>query len=160
MDAVTQLYTSSSLSSRVAAEVRSQTAKRGLKQVDIANLLNMSQPQISLRLRGKVPFRLDELEALATHFGIDPAELMPRRPGGAQVPGQQEGLLRLDLNQQPFGYKDTQVRALQASDASGAWPRADLRLISGQSDEYQIATRSGSYRTFVPVIVPPLTVSA
>lgn len=106
MDAVTELYTSHSLSARVAAEVRSQAARRGLRQVDLAKLLEMSQPQVSLRLRGKVPFRLEELDVLAQHFGIDAAELMPPRP---QVADGADRLPRLDLNQQPFVYETSQV---------------------------------------------------
>jgi transcriptional regulator with XRE-family HTH domain len=106
MDAVTDLYTSDSLSARVAAEVRSQAAKRGLKQVDIARLLGMSQPQVSLRLRGKVPFRLEEIDVLARHFGVDAAELMPPRP---QVADGADRLPRLDLNQQPFGWMSAQL---------------------------------------------------
>lgn len=80
MDAVTQLYTSDSLSARVAAEVRAQAARRGLNQTELGRILGLSQPQISGRMRGRMPFRLDEIDLLARHFGIDAAELMPRRP--------------------------------------------------------------------------------
>lgn len=108
MSEVTQLFNSESLSARVAAEVRSQAAKRGLKQVDVAGLLNLSQGQISGRMRGRIPFRLEELESLARHWGIDATELMPRRPADDR-PSVGTGLPRLDLNQQPFEYMYDQV---------------------------------------------------
>lgn len=78
MDAVTELFSSNSLSSRVAAEVRGQAARRGLTQADVGRVLGLSQPQISGRLRGKMPFRLDEIDTLARHFGVDATELMPK----------------------------------------------------------------------------------
>lgn len=80
MSTVTQLYTSESLAARVAAEVRAHAAKRGLKQKDLAVLLGLSPGQISARFSGRIPFKLEDLDVLARHFGVDAAELMPRRP--------------------------------------------------------------------------------
>lgn len=109
MSTVTQLYTSQSLSARVAAEVRSHAAKRGLKQKDLAALLKLSPGQISGRFTGRIPFKLEELDVLAGHFGVDAAELMPRRPAVKNQPNDGSVLPQLDLNQQPFGWMSAQV---------------------------------------------------
>ena len=80
MSTVTELFTSQSLSARVAAEVRAHAAKRGLKQKDLAVLLNLSPGQISARFSGRIPFKLEDLDVIAASFGIDAAELLPARP--------------------------------------------------------------------------------
>lgn len=68
-------------SQRAAAEVRAWRARLGLSQMDVAAILGLSQPQISARLSGKIPFQLDELEALAGAWGISELELL-----GSHVP--------------------------------------------------------------------------
>ena len=73
----TGLYRSGNYSHRVAAEVRAHAARQGLMQKDLAAALGYAPSQITKRMRGQVAFTLDELEALARLFGIEPAELMP-----------------------------------------------------------------------------------
>lgn len=55
----------------VAANVRAEMARRGLNQEDVGNILDIHRQGISRRLNGEVPFRVPELEKLATVFGID-----------------------------------------------------------------------------------------
>jgi transcriptional regulator with XRE-family HTH domain len=56
-----------------------------MSQTALAKALGMSQAAMSDRLTGKTPFTLDELQALADTFGVDPADLLagpsPRRVG-------------------------------------------------------------------------------
>jgi transcriptional regulator with XRE-family HTH domain len=170
MSEIAQLYTSENYSHRVAAEVRSHAARQGLMQKDLAKALGYVPSQITKRMRGTVAFTTDELAQLAELFEIEVADLMPaRKPktgraaAAARPASGDETLLRLDLNQQPFGYKDAQVRATTAILPQ----RPDLTLIpggsaaiSGQTDEYQAATRPETHPTFAPVIVRTLTVSA
>lgn len=54
------------LSQRVAATVRAELARREKRQGDLADVLGISITQVSDRLRGKIPFKLDELEPTCT----------------------------------------------------------------------------------------------
>jgi len=65
------------LSERVAAEVRAHAGRTGANQAFLARLLDISQPQMSARMRGRMPFRLDELEVLAKAFGIEARDFLP-----------------------------------------------------------------------------------
>jgi transcriptional regulator with XRE-family HTH domain len=69
----------SNLTEAVAAAVRAELARRGLRQQAVALALGLSQPAISDRLRGRTPFTLDDLERLARLLDIDPAELLQPR---------------------------------------------------------------------------------
>lgn len=64
------------LRDRVAAEARAWRGRLNITQVEIARALNLSQPQVSARMRGHVAFSLEEVEVLADLFGIEPAELL------------------------------------------------------------------------------------
>ena len=77
MSTVTHLHAANSLSARVAAEVRAQAGRHGLKQVDLAELLGLTPGQVSGRYRGRIPFTLRDLDILAKRFGIEPAAFMP-----------------------------------------------------------------------------------
>lgn len=101
------------LNGSVAAEVRSWMARRGAKQVDVANALGLSQSGVSHRLRGRVPFTVPELMMVAGLLDVTLADLLGpdilqvrRSPHtelvGAGASGASEKLLRLDSNQQPF----------------------------------------------------------
>lgn len=60
----------------VAGEVRAHMARRRVTQVQLAEMLGIKQVSVSERLRGKTPFRLDELGIIADAFGIHPAALL------------------------------------------------------------------------------------
>lgn len=75
------------LAQRSGALVRSLCARFGLKQIDVARLLGVSQSQVSQRFRGAFAFTLPELETLAEWFSTSPAYLLgyatepvPKRP--------------------------------------------------------------------------------
>lgn len=70
-----------SLRDRVAAEARAWRARLGMSQTALAKAMGMSQAAMSDRLTGKTPFTLDELQALADTFGVDPADLLVRPAG-------------------------------------------------------------------------------
>ena len=64
----------------VAANVRAEAARRGLRQADLAGSLGVSQETLSRRLTGRVPFDVDELVDVAAALGVDVAELFTRHP--------------------------------------------------------------------------------
>lgn len=64
-------------SSRIGLEVRGAMADKGRKQRDVATLLDLSQPAVSRRLRGVVPFSAEELAAVATYLDVPLETLLP-----------------------------------------------------------------------------------
>ena len=68
------------LSRSVAAEVRAWRGRLAVTQGRVAEILGLSQPQVSQRLSGKVPFSLDEIGLLAAAWDLDPAELISPMP--------------------------------------------------------------------------------
>ena len=64
------------LGKATAAAVRAHAASRGARQVDIAEILGITQAQVSRRLTGTVPFTLEDLERLAPYFEVTVAELL------------------------------------------------------------------------------------
>ena len=75
------------LAESAGAQVRALCARYGLKQADVAQLLRVSQSQVSQRFRGVFAFTLPELEVLAKWFSTSPAVLLgyateprPQRP--------------------------------------------------------------------------------
>jgi transcriptional regulator with XRE-family HTH domain len=73
----------------VAANVRAEAARLGLRQADLAGSLGVSQETLSRRLTGRVPFDVDELVDVAAALGVDPRELLTRRtsPLAETLPG-------------------------------------------------------------------------
>lgn len=104
--------TTPSLRERVAAEVRALRGRYSVSQAALGGILGLSQPQVSLRLRGKVPFTLEEIDALAEAFGVDAAEIFGFGPtnAGGPPPGVRtagrDKLPRQDSNLEPAGYFD------------------------------------------------------
>lgn len=97
----------------VGREIKAWLARRGLKQADLAIALELSQPSVSARLRGRVSFSVAELIMVAELIGVSLGELLGsdvlqarRSPRtelvGAGASEASEKLLRLDSNQQPF----------------------------------------------------------
>lgn len=79
---------SKGITQRVAEEVRAQMARKNVTQVRLAQVLDLPQSSVSLRVRGKRPFALPELERLADLFEVHLAVLFglpapsPDRPDG------------------------------------------------------------------------------
>lgn len=74
---------------QVAAEVRSQLARRRVSGRALAAALGESPTWVSRRLNGQVPFDTDDLERVAEALDITPMELLGgnpfRRAGARQV---------------------------------------------------------------------------
>lgn len=67
---------SESLPHRVAAEVRAEMARQGVRQWQLAAHLNLPQTAISRRLKGDITFDLGELEKVADFLGVPAAQLL------------------------------------------------------------------------------------
>ena len=61
---------------RVAANVRAELARKGITQTDLAAKLRKSQPFVSRRLSGRVPFDVADLAAIASVLDIPIADLV------------------------------------------------------------------------------------
>lgn len=59
------------------ANVRAEMARQGVTQADLAARLHVSQTQVSARLRGRVPFDVNELVLIAATLGVPLAALLP-----------------------------------------------------------------------------------
>lgn len=57
----------------VAANVRAQLARHMISQRTIATVLGLTKTAMSRRMRGETEFRANELQAIATHLGVDVA---------------------------------------------------------------------------------------
>lgn len=58
--------------------VRAEMARAGVSQADLAARVGLSQSALSKRLRGVVPFRVDELDAIARVLRVTASDLLPR----------------------------------------------------------------------------------
>ncbi len=61
---------------KTATHVSQYIKARGLNQTTVGNILGLTQNAVSDRNRGRTPWRLNELERLADHFGTTVAELV------------------------------------------------------------------------------------
>ena len=55
---------------RVASSVRAEMARRKITQTELAESLGMTQPAISRRMSGAVPFDTEELGQIADLLGV------------------------------------------------------------------------------------------
>lgn len=65
-----------SLTDLVATEVRVQMTRIRMTQTQLAGILGLPQSAVSNRLRGKVPFTVDELQTVSSALGVHPATLL------------------------------------------------------------------------------------
>lgn len=63
----------------VGANVRAEVARRGLTQAALADVIGVSQSQLSKRLRGVIPFDVNELAAIAKALDVPIADLLPSK---------------------------------------------------------------------------------
>ncbi|TSI14673.1 helix-turn-helix domain-containing protein [Brevibacterium aurantiacum] len=61
---------------RVGREVAAWMTRYNLRQADIAQILGFAQRNVSKRIRGEMPFRIDELLAIARYMGISLSQLL------------------------------------------------------------------------------------
>lgn len=73
------------MNERLAQELNALRARYGLSQEALGAVIGVTQSQMSKRLKGHVPFTLDEIEVLAAYFEMTPLELLgyaETGPGG------------------------------------------------------------------------------
>jgi transcriptional regulator with XRE-family HTH domain len=77
--------TTQGLTLRVAAEVRAEVARQRLTHKRLAELLGLSQPQITKRLNGVIAMNTTELDRIAEALGVPVERLLsaPSVPAGA-----------------------------------------------------------------------------
>lgn len=73
------MQSTSSLSARVAEEIRVALVRRRMSGKRLAHETGMSQSAISARLTGVTPIDLNELEKIADVLGVDLRDLLPAR---------------------------------------------------------------------------------
>lgn len=98
----------------VASNVRVGAAFRHMNQSQLAKAMGISQSTLALRWWGKRPYTLDDLEIIATIFGVMPWELtQPINENGGQprLTAVYEYTAR-DLNPEPSGYGFLEVASL------------------------------------------------
>lgn len=61
----------------IAAEVRAEVARQQKSQREIGEILGLPQPSVQLRLKGKRPFRAEELAKLADCLGVPVERFFP-----------------------------------------------------------------------------------
>lgn len=92
----------------IARRLRSELAQINIKGTEAARICGVSQPWMSRRLNGTVPFGVDELDMVCTtlsiYFEYVAAGIWPQGPDGSLLP-------RLESNQQPFGCEPDGLRA-------------------------------------------------
>lgn len=60
----------------VGREVRSWLGRVGMSQTRLSEVLGYTQPQVSRKLRGAQPFRIDELLLIANHLDVTLGQLL------------------------------------------------------------------------------------
>lgn len=121
---------------RISAEVRAHLARRRLHQSDLVAILGVNQGQISKRLRGHIPWTVDEVEALAEFFDVDVRDLVSPA-GRIRSSGCTTGQLAL-----PFGLS---AEERQGMDVLPAAERTAARLrhpTGGQGHDARVSCRS------------------
>jgi transcriptional regulator with XRE-family HTH domain len=54
----------------IAEEIRALMARRQVSQTELAQAVGVSQATFSERIRGRKPFNLDQLDAIAEHLNV------------------------------------------------------------------------------------------
>lgn len=62
---------------RAGLNVRIEMTRKGITQAELAEALGMSQTSVSLRLRGKVAFDVNNLTTTADFLGVTVNTLLP-----------------------------------------------------------------------------------
>lgn len=70
----------------VAENVRAESARRGVKQADLARIVGITSASLNRKWHGKTPWTLQEIDTVAESFGITPWDLVsPYETKAAQV---------------------------------------------------------------------------
>jgi len=116
------------LAATVARRVRGLLAEEGMAQQDLAPVLGVSGSSTSKRIRGLMPFALDELPAVANALGTSIEYLLgltdERRPRRAMLDEASDELrARRDSNPKPSDLESDAPRAVDLS----AWRQRSAR---------------------------------
>lgn len=71
----------------IAEEVRALMGRYNVTQVQLADVLHVSQTGVSKRLRGLIPFDANEMGVLAAYFDVPPEALLGVRSSPRPGPG-------------------------------------------------------------------------
>lgn len=66
-----------SIAERTAHNIREEMTRQHLTQADLAEVIDVSQPGISERLRGRRRFQLHEVAMIAAFLDVPLSELVP-----------------------------------------------------------------------------------
>ncbi|HST84625.1 MAG TPA: helix-turn-helix transcriptional regulator [Kineosporiaceae bacterium] len=141
----------------LGAKIHQTMFLKRISQTKLAPKIGISQSVLSKKLRGQVPWSVTELLYAANALGVDPGELLPKvdPKSATDAAG---ALPRLDLNQQPFGYPTSQLRAVPDLPSMPRVPELPaypnvIPLRDPRPGDSQPATRQEPHRTFRPVIL-------
>ena len=70
--------TTGEFSRAILEEIAALRKKRFVTQEEMASVVGLTQPAVSMRLRGQYPWNTEELDALAPLWGIDAFQLIAR----------------------------------------------------------------------------------
>ena len=62
--------------SNLNSTIRAEMARRGVTQAELAAALDLTQPGVSARLRGRTDWRFRELATVAEALGVSVADLL------------------------------------------------------------------------------------
>ncbi len=62
----------------VIRQVEALMRRHGVRRMELARVLDISPSALARRLRGEVPFDVDDLFAMAKRFGVDVTTLLKR----------------------------------------------------------------------------------
>lgn len=126
----------------VARNLKRLMAERNIPQRLVADALQITQSNVSKRLKGTTRFTTDDLDALARAFDVHPSVLLSDAGQNWNAPaargGEGNGLPRLDSNQQPAGRESAQVIELE--------PHRHRVLDRRRRVRRDVAVRTGSGR--------------
>lgn len=67
--------------------------RAGVPQKQLAEVIGVTQSTLSKKMRGTVPWTVEELVAAADFLGVDPGVLLPRKDSNLQPAGYGYGLV-------------------------------------------------------------------
>ena len=79
------LPSSADATGRLLGEIRAEVARQRRTQVEIAELIGVTQVYVSRRLTGQVPLEVADLVDIARILGVSPQELLDRAGVGQAV---------------------------------------------------------------------------
>ncbi len=72
------------ITTTVSTEIRADMARSRVTQADLAKRLGVSQPAVSRRLNGELPWDLDQLESICALFDAPLGRYLPPRHRGSE----------------------------------------------------------------------------